>query len=176
MQPDPANGSGAPAAARRTRADEYFASDLQGQREWYSSKASLYKRRAQACGFCIIAAGVLSSMVQVFHDSHWAPLATVSLGAFVVLVEGWKQIARYDETWVAYRRASERMKRERRLYTNGVGAYRGITDEAEAFSMFVEAIEAIVAEEQQIYWREPATRSGQGGEGVAPGRAETAAS
>jgi hypothetical protein len=45
------------------------------------------------------------------------------------------------------------MKRERRLYVNGAGDYRGLTDEEEAFLRFVEAVEAIVAEEQRIYWK-----------------------
>src|SRR3712207_7023039 len=54
---------------------------------------------------------------------------------------------------------SKRMKRERRLYVNGAGEYRGLVDEEEAFLRFVESVEAIIAEEQQIYW------SRRGGEG-----------
>jgi hypothetical protein len=74
------------------------------------------------------------------------------LGAIVVLFEGWQRISRYGETWTAYRTASERMKREQRLYVNGAGSYRNV-EEDEAYLRFVEAIEAIVAEEQQIYWQ-----------------------
>jgi hypothetical protein len=46
------------------------------------------------------------------------------------------------------------MKRERRLYANGAGSYRDLTDEEAMFVHFVEAVEAIIAEEQQIYWRD----------------------
>jgi hypothetical protein len=53
---------------------------------------------------------------------------------------------------VAYRTASERMKRERRLYLNGAGAYRGFDDDA-AYLALVESVEAILADEQQVYWR-----------------------
>src|SRR4051812_9596502 len=63
-----------------------------------------------------------------------------------------KRYSRYGETWISYRTASERMKREQRLYVNGAGAYRNV-EEDEAYLRFVEAIEAIVAEEQQIYWQ-----------------------
>ena len=45
------------------------------------------------------------------------------------------------------------MKRERRLYVNGAGEYRGLAGEEEAFLRFIEAVEAIVAEEQRIYWQ-----------------------
>ena len=60
---------------------------------------------------------------------------------------------RYSETWISYRTASERMKRERRLYSHGAGSYRGLP-EREAYLTFVEAIEGIIAEEQNIFWRD----------------------
>jgi hypothetical protein len=41
---------------------------------------------------------------------------------------------------------------QQRLYVNGAGAYRQV-DEDEAYLRFVEAIEAVLAEEQQIYWQ-----------------------
>jgi hypothetical protein len=58
------------------------------------------------------------------------------------------------------------MKRERRLYTHGAGAYRGLPDR-EAYLTFVEAIEGIIAEEQNIFWRDrgnnPPTPPGNSG-------------
>jgi hypothetical protein len=51
------------------------------------------------------------------------------------------------------------MKRERRLYANGAGAYRALDDQT-AYLQFVESVEAIIAEEQQVYWR---NRGGQDG-------------
>ena len=99
----------------------------------------------------VIGAGAATSFLQVFSPP-WVTIGTAALGALVVLLEGWQRIARYAETWVGYRTASERMKRERRLYVNGAGNYR-VTDEDEAYLRFVEAVEAIIAEEQQIYWQ-----------------------
>jgi hypothetical protein len=141
------------AAAREARAKHYFDCDLIGQRDWYSNHASRFKIRAQVIGITVVAAGATTSFLQVFHDASWVPVLTALLGALVALAEGWRQIARYDESWTAYRLASERMKRERRLYANGAGEYRGLSDETEAFLRFVEAIEAIVSEEQHIYWQ-----------------------
>jgi hypothetical protein len=79
------------------------------------------------------------------------PGVTAALGALVTLTEGWQRIARYGESWIAYRTASERIKREQRLYVNGAGTYRSVEEE-ESYLRFVEAVEAILAEEQQIYW------------------------
>lgn len=104
-------------------------------------------------GFVVVAAGAATSFFQVFRDARWVSVLTALLGALVVLAEGWRQIARYDEAWAAYRVASKRMKREQRLYVNGAGEYRGFSAEDEAFLRFVEAVEVIVAEEQRIYWQ-----------------------
>ena len=150
------------ATARGARAERYFERDLAGQRRWYSERASQFKSRAQALGIAVIAAGAATSFLQVLRGSSWVPVLTALLGAVVALAEGWRQIARYDEAWAAYRLASERMKRERRLYVNGAGEYRGLADEEDAFLRFVEAVEAIVAEEQRIYWQKRGDRTSNG--------------
>jgi hypothetical protein len=148
-----ATGHDPRAAARETRAEHYFEHDLAGQRGWYGERAARFKTRAQLLGVAVLAAGVTTTFLQVFGGAPWVAVATALLGALVALAEGWRQIARYDEAWTAYRQASEQMKRERRLYVNGAGEYRGVADEEEAFLRFVEAVEAIIAEEQRIYWK-----------------------
>src|SRR3954447_25727897 len=141
------------AITRQDRARQYFEQDLKNQRKWYGDRASTYKQRAQLLGFLVIAAGAATTFVQVFDKALWVPVLTAALGVFVALAEGWQRIARYSETWRAYRVASERMKREQRLYVNGAGTYRDLGEE-EAYLRFVEAVEAIIAEEQQIYWKD----------------------
>lgn len=138
---------------REARAERYFTHDLDDQRKWYSQKASRYKGSAQLLGAAVIAAGAATSFLQVFGEAAWVSVVTAFLGALVALGEGWRNIARYEETWTAYRTASQCMKRERRLYVNGAGEYRNLPDENEAFLRFVENIEAIVAEEQKIFWK-----------------------
>jgi Protein of unknown function (DUF4231) len=159
-------------AAREARAEQYFEHDLAGQRRWYSDRASRFKTHAQVLGLAVVAAGAITAFLQVFRDVSWIPVLTALLGAMVAMAEGWRQIARYEESWAGYRLASERMKREQRLYVNGAGEYRGLVDETEAFLRFVEAIEAIVAEEQRIYWRNrtdsgsPTARASTTGQGA----------
>src|SRR4051812_1303023 len=149
---DQARGRDPRATAREARAEQYFEQDLKGQRSWYSERASTYKQRTQVLGLLVIGAGAVTSFVQVFSPQPWVPVVTAALGAVVVLTEGWQRISRYGETWTAYRTASERIKREQRLYVNGAGAYRNMQED-EAYLRFVEAIEAIITEEQQIYWQ-----------------------
>jgi hypothetical protein len=119
-------------SARTARAQAYFDQDLIKQRDWYSDRASLYKSRSQLLSVFVIVAGVVTTFLQIFGQGQ--------------------RIARYGETWIAYRTASERMKREFRLYVNGAGAYRSLNEEDD-YLQFVENIEAIIAEEQQLYWQ-----------------------
>jgi len=145
---------------RETRAERYFEQDLKGQREWYGKRASVYKNYSQLLALVVIGAGAATSFLQVFTPASWVPALTAGFGALVAVAEGWQRIARYGEVWVDFRTASERMKRERRLYRNGAGAYRGLDDDA-AYLALVETVEAILAEEQQVYWP---NRGREGGE------------
>jgi hypothetical protein len=156
--------------AREARAECYLQEDLNDQRGWYSRNASRFKARAQQLSLAVLAAGALTTFVQAFGTLPWVPVVTAFLGGLVVLAEGWQRIARYNEDWAAYRLASERMKREHRLYVNGAGEYRDLADEQEVFLRFIENVEAIIAEEQQIFWRH---RGGEPPSGRTPPR-ETA--
>jgi hypothetical protein len=142
-----------PTAERDALAERYFTKDLAGQRKWYSERAASFKKRSEFLGLLTIVLGALITFVQVFGTAKWLPIVSGAIGAVVAIAAGWQRIARYHETWISYRTASERMKRERRLYTHGAGSYRGLP-EREAHLTFVEAIEAIIAEEQNIFWRE----------------------
>ena len=138
---------------RDALAEQYFKNDLADQRRWYSEKAGLYKTRSELLALLTIVLGVLITFIQVLGPAPWLPIVSGSIGAIVAIAAGWQRIARYSETWVSYRTASERMKRERRLYTHGAGSYRGLP-EREAYLTFVEAIEGVIAEEQNIFWRD----------------------
>jgi hypothetical protein len=144
---------GPTAKQRDALAERYFKNDLADQRRWYSEKAGLFKTRSELLALLTIVLGALITLIQVFGAAPWVPIVSGSIGAIVAIAAGWQRIARYSETWVSYRTASERMKRERRLYTHGAGSYRGLP-EREAYLTFVEAIEGIIAEEQNIFWRE----------------------
>jgi hypothetical protein len=142
-------------AARMARAERYLDDHLKKQRQWYSEKASAHKDWSQRLGLAVIVCGALVTFAQVFAGTLplVIPAVTAALGAAVALLAGIQRIWKFDESWISYRRASEQMKREHRLYINNAGPYRTAADEEEAYQRFVENIEAIIAEEQQIYWK-----------------------
>lgn len=143
--------------SRNVFVDRYYKGDLQNQREWYSSKAGAFKKRGEAIAFFVILLGATVTFIQAFPDAAWKSILSAGLGSLIVISEGWKKIARYDETWRAYRVASERMKHERRLYLNAAGHYQELDEEA-AKKLFVAAVEDIISEEQQIFWSSRETK------------------
>jgi hypothetical protein len=141
------------AEERDALAERYFKNDLADQRRWYSEKAGLFKTRSELLALLTMVLGASITFIQMFGVAPWVPIVSGSIGAVIAIAASWQRIARYSETWISYRTASERMKRERRLYTHGAGSYRGLP-EREAYLTFVEAIEGIIAEEQNIFWRD----------------------
>ncbi len=141
---------------RQQRADEYFKVHLNDQREWYSQKASSYKQWGQILSVVVIAGGALVSVVQLLPtgaDARWAGILTACLGLIITLAKGVDRIGKFEESWVSYRKASEGMKREYRLYINNAGIYAAVDGEEQAYQRFVEQVEQIIAEEQQLFWQ-----------------------
>src|SRR5262249_17420372 len=81
-----------------------------------------YKPNAQLLSIFIIAGGALTSFMQIWTPAFWVVVVSGGLGGLIAIAEGWQRIARYRETWIAYRTASE----QRRLFVNAAGRYRGL--------------------------------------------------
>ena len=92
---------------RQQRADEYFQVHLNGQREWYSQKASSYKRWGQHLSVVIIASGSLVSVVQLLPvdaGARWVTILTACLGLVITLAKGVDRIGKFEESWVSFRK------------------------------------------------------------------------
>ncbi|MDQ3777188.1 MAG: DUF4231 domain-containing protein [Pseudomonadota bacterium] len=145
-----------PIETRQARADYYFRTVLDGQREWYSKGAGKQKRRYLAFTICVIVLGALISLLRVLDKADWERHFTAALGAGVSISRAVDTLLRPSETWQAYRKASEGMKREYRLYLNNADAYAAAEDEASVYRLLVERVETIIAEEQQLFWQSQA--------------------
>ena len=139
---------------RLERARDYLETDLANQRKWYSDRATATNMYAQRLGLAVMAGGGLVTFVAAIKPfgPDVATVIVAALGFLIALTQGVLRIWRYDETWVEYRKASERIKREQRLYVNACGPYADSADEEQRYKAFVIAIEQVIAEEQQIYF------------------------
>ena len=123
------------------------------QRSWYSRKAGTFKERAQRIDMAIIGAGVLVAVLPVLKPAgatHWTAIAASILGGAIVIFQGLHRVFRYSDIWPEYRKASERMKREWRMFVNGAEPYD--CADTEANRRYVANLERIIAEEQKIFF------------------------
>jgi hypothetical protein len=157
---------------RMSRADYYFQTVLKNQREWYSKKAGRQKNWHFFFAIMVILLGTAISCLQVIEVAQASIIryATAALGAAVTMIRAIDTLLHPGETWQGYRKASENMQREYRLYINNADAYNDAPDEDAAYSLFVTRVETVIAEEQQLFWQEqtkervtqPAPESGSG--------------
>jgi hypothetical protein len=53
---------------REARVERYFEQDLKGQREWYGTRASIYKNYTQLLALVIIRGGATTLFLQVLQE------------------------------------------------------------------------------------------------------------
>lgn len=129
----------------------------ESQRNWYSKRASEFKHRSQWVSLIILICGGLITFIPIFKPvppTHWSEYLVSVLGLVIVIAQGILRIWGWDQIWPEYRKASERMKREQRLYIYNATPYAEIDDETLAKRRYTEALEQIIAEEQKIYWQD----------------------
>jgi len=143
----------APIESRRERADYYFQTVLENQRDWYSAKAMTQKWRHLFFAISVIVLGALISCLQAIEAAAWVRYLTAALGASVSVFRAVDTLLHPGETWQGYRKASENMKREYRLYINNANIYTDASDEEAAYRLLVERVETVLAEEQQLFWQ-----------------------
>ncbi len=100
--------------------------EFNDQRTWYSRKSGDFKKRSQRIDMAIICFGALIAILPILKTGvtpHWTAIAASVLGGLVVVGQGLQRIFRYGEIWPEYRLASERMKREWRMFVNGAEPY-----------------------------------------------------
>lgn len=127
--------------------------EFNDQRSWYSRKAGIFKQRSQRIDMVIIGCGAFIAFLPILKPgvtAHWTVVATSFLGGLVVMLQGFQRVFRYGEIWPEYRLASERMKREWRLFVNGAEAYDCSEDDAR--QRYVLHLEQIIADEQKIFF------------------------
>ena len=147
---------------RKAKADRYFDDHLEEQLQWYSKNASKNKAWSRRLGAAILAAGAMTTAVQIAEPSTTVQIISAILGLIIVLSEGLERLCGFGDCWLGYRKASEEMRREYRLYINNSGGYDTDPDEQQAFRSFVEQVESIIAEENMHFWKRREAKEGAG--------------
>ncbi|MPZ73332.1 MAG: DUF4231 domain-containing protein [Nitriliruptorales bacterium] len=128
---------------------------LDHQIEWYDRKSIANQRafkRVKAAQ--LIAAAAIPALATV--DPH--PAVTASLGAAVVVLEGFQQLNQYQQNWTAYRSTCEALKHEKYLYLANAGPY---ADGDDLRALLADRIEGLISQEHAkwVSAREEAAKS-----------------
>ncbi len=145
---------GTATATREQRAGQFLGEGDKDQQRWFSQKAARAKRVHNMLGLVVLVGGASLPVLMVFDWSaeHAKGIAAV-IGFVVALAKALEERGAYQETWALYRRTSELLKRERRLFVAGSGPYGPPCDGDEAFREFSVRAQTAIDQANRI-WEE----------------------
>jgi hypothetical protein len=131
---------------------------LESQLGWYEEKSRHHKRWYQGLKVAQI---VIAAAIPVVAAAGASATVAGALGAVIVVLEGFQQLFRFQENWIAYRVTAEALKREKSLCLAKAGAYAGADRPG---ALLAERVERIVTQESGA-WAESRHDIGSGREG-----------
>ena len=129
---------------------KYIKERLYDQLDYYSKSSSknqkCYKRHKLVEIVSAAAIPLLSGMGDSVPYGAWI---IGILGASIAISASISALYKYHENWISYRTTLEKLKREKYLYEASVAPY----DDTDKFTLLVQRVESIIAEEN-IQWQE----------------------
>ena len=126
---------------------QYLQERIDDQINWYDMKSRRNRkwyRSVRICGIIIaLSIPILSGFIGGNNDAHLKIVLSVA-GAVVALLEGLLSLYKFHENWIQYRATAESLKYHKFLFITGAAPYH----EADAFSLFVQHAEGVMAKEQ----------------------------
>jgi len=124
---------------------KYYIDQAKQQQEYHSQKARRYKRSHQVLQIIIVVGALI---VPVLLTVDGVPTIVPTLVSILVAIAtGLENVFKYGENWIAFRRTSELIKREQRMYIARAGDYAT----GNPFDLFVQRIEAALSEQNQTF-------------------------
>jgi hypothetical protein len=114
---------------------------LEDQITWYERKSAQNQQRFKILkGVQLVAAATIPVVATL--DAHAA--LTASLGALIVVVEGFQQLNQYQQNWTLYRSNAEALKHEKFLFLARAGPYASVRD---GHALLADRIEGLISQE-----------------------------
>lgn len=135
--------------------DKYLTSRVDDQLDWYSRTSTANKRGFLRLRIFEIALGTSITIFSPFAVDFrpWGALAIAVAGGGIAVSGSLLALNRNQENWVRNRSLSEALKREKYLFLTRTPPY---DDEEKAFTRFVMAAEALMADERAGWARQAA--------------------
>jgi Protein of unknown function (DUF4231) len=134
---------------------EYLSSRWVSMVMWWHSRSVESKWKYYALQAVIIVGGVLIPVLSALSiQSAWRDTFVICIafvGALVAAAAAWEGVANHGEIWREKRRAAELLKVEGWLFLSRSGKYKESKSMAEAFPVFAEDVEKMIAGELGQY-------------------------
>lgn len=131
--------------------DEYINLRVDDQINWYSGKSSSNQRWFKLLRFVEIVTAALIPFLSAFMTGQdlWVRLAVGTMGVVITVITGIISLYQFQENWIEYRVTCESLKHEKYLFLTKTRPY----DDENAFSLFVERIEALISVEHTKWYQ-----------------------
>jgi hypothetical protein len=118
---------------------------LEDQLAWHERKSVHHKDWFQRLKVLQI---VIAAAIPVAAGTGVSAWITGSLGASIVVLEGFQQLFQFQQNWVSYRATAESLKHEKYLYLSRAGHYR---EGARRDVLLAERVESLVSQEHSVW-------------------------
>jgi Protein of unknown function (DUF4231) len=114
---------------------------LEDQIAWYDRKSGENQRRFKLLKGVQLTAAAAIPVVATFDAD---PTVAATLGALVVVVEGFQQLNQYQQNWTLYRSNAEALKHEKFLFLARAGPYANAQN---GVALLGDRIEGLISQE-----------------------------
>ncbi|WP_339708441.1 DUF4231 domain-containing protein [uncultured Kriegella sp.] len=119
------------------KAEEYVTERLDAQQKWYSKKSGINKDYHNRIKIATIICAVLIPLLSGLESFG---MLAGALGAVVAILTSVSGVMKFEQKWINYRTASERLKREKLLWQTKTPPY----EKDNAFTLLVTRVETII--------------------------------
>ena len=128
---------------------------LEDQLGWYDRKSAHHKDWFHRLKVLQI---VIAAAIPIVAGAGAGAWITGTLGASIVVLEGFQQLFQFQQNWLGYRATAEALKHEKFLYLAHAGPYR---DAPAPDAVLAERVEGLVSQEHAA-WSAARTEAGAG--------------
>jgi len=137
--------------------ESYMIDRVDHQIDWYSRKSARNKKLFLSFEVSAIGSAALIPIISQWLELSWTSVTIACLGGLSAVIASTVSLLQSRDRWAEYRTTAETLRHEKYLYLTGSGPY----EDDRSFPRFVEAIEALVSQENTA-WKQRVCETKEG--------------
>lgn len=128
--------------------DQTFAR-LEEQIRWYDQRSGRQRRSFYALKVVTIAAAAgIPLLAVILVDAYLNKVIASTVGALIVVIEGFQQLFQLQTNWLLYRSTCENLRHEKYLFLGNAGPYAAAQN---PHALLAERIESLISQEHSVW-------------------------